>query len=556
MRYVRKNTIEHREYQVNVAEQASRENCVVVLPTGLGKTAVALQVIASHMASCSDAASADAAPAPAVLFLAPTRVLVNQHHEFLQNALTIDDLSLVTGEDAAARRKKLWGASVVCATPEIARNDMARGMISPDTFGLVIFDEAHRTVGDYAYSAIARMLEPAGPRILGMTATLPSDRDRATEIMARLRIASVAERSESSPDVRPYVQKTETEWFRVDLTPELREMQSLLKRALKSRCETLRARHVSVEENPSLSSLLRLRDYVLRRNRGAATPLFTAIRIHYALSILEAHGITPFLRFCERARKKKGAGTRELFEADANFAQALRIADRAKRGGIEHPKVAKLAELVGGIDGKILIFTSYRDSVDMICEALDGMGVSSGKLVGKAGQTGLKQKQQVETVRRFRDGEFRIMVATRVGEEGLDISEVNHVIFYDNVPSSIRYVQRRGRTGRRTVGRLIVLIAKGTIDETYYWIGKRKIKIAESMGGTMSGMLDLNRQGEDGDDDSGGDAVVGDDYIDDGDAGFPDGGRGGARASSTPSPRGSSGTKRPAAEGGGLDEYL
>ena len=148
------------------------------------------------------------------------------------------------------------------------------------------------------------------------------------------------------------------------------------------------------------------------------------------------------------------------------------------------------------------------------------------------------------------------MVATRVGEEGLDISEVNHVIFYDNVPSSIRYVQRRGRTGRRTVGRLIVLIAKGTIDETYYWIGKRKIKIAESMGGTMSGMLDLNRQGEDGDDDSGGDAVVGDDYIDDGDAGFPDGGRGGARASSSPSPRGASGAKQPAAEGGGLDEYL
>lgn len=544
MRYVRKNTIEHREYQVNVAEQASRENCVVVLPTGLGKTAVALQVIASHMASCSDDGPA------AVLFLAPTRVLVNQHHEFLQNALTIDDISIVTGEDAAARRKKLWGASVVCATPEIARNDLRRGMISPDTFGLVIFDEAHRTVGDYAYSAIAQMLEPAGPRILGMTATLPSDKDRATEIMARLHIASVAERNESSPDVRPYVQKTETEWFQVDLTPELREMQSLLKRALKSRCETLRARRVSVGEDPSLSSLLRLRDYVLRRNRGAATPLFAAIRIHYALSILEAHGITPFLKFCERARKKKGSGARALFEADADFGQALRLADRAKRDGIEHPKIAKLTELVGGIDGKILIFTSYRDSVDMICEALDGMGVSSGKLIGKAGQTGLKQKQQVEAVRRFRDGEFRIMVATRVGEEGLDISEVNHVIFYDNVPSSIRYVQRRGRTGRRTVGRLIVLIAKGTIDETYYWIGKRKIKIAESMGGTMSGMLDLNRQDGDGDDDA---VAVGDDYDDDdGDAddGVSDnGGRGRASA------RGASGAKQPAAEGG-LDEYL
>ena len=199
----------------------------------------------------------------------------------------------------------------------------------------------------------------------------------------------------------------------------------------------------------------------------------------------------------------------------------------------------------------------------MICGALDGMGVSSGKLIGKAGQTGLKQKQQVEAVRRFRDGEFRIMVATRVGEEGLDISEVNHVIFYDNVPSSIRYVQRRGRTGRRTVGRLIVLIAKGTIDETYYWIGKRKIKIAESMGGTMSGMLDLNRQGEGGDDDGDVVAVDGDDDNnnnddDDGDsdnggaaARSPDGAKSRTRASA----RGASGAKQPAAEGG-LDEYL
>ncbi|MEE8178891.1 MAG: helicase-related protein, partial [Nitrosopumilaceae archaeon] len=73
--------------------------------------------------------------------------------------------------------------------------------------------------------------------------------------------------------------------------------------------------------------------------------------------------------------------------------------------------------------------------------------------------------------------------------EGLDISEVNHVIFYDNVPSSIRYIQRRGRTGRKDVGKLIILIAKDTIDETYYWIGKRKITAAKNMGEKMSKVL-------------------------------------------------------------------
>ena len=486
-----------------MAQQASHENCMVVLPTGLGKTAVALQVIAKYLAMCDNKDSGMAASSQkddnknivpgAVLFLAPTRVLANQHYDFVSGALTIDDVSLVTGEDSITSRKKMWNASVICATPEITRNDLVRGMITPEMFGLVIFDEAHRTVGDYAYSGIAELIEEHNPLILGMTATLPSDREKATEIMARLRIARVSERSESSADVSPYIQDTKTEQFSVDLTPELKKMQELLRNALQARCRMLRSSGVSVDLNPSLSSLLRQRDYVLEQRRVVATPLFTAIRIHYALSILESHGVMPFLKFCERTGKKKGKGIRELFEVDPNFTRALGIArDYQKYHDVDHPKLGKLKELLKSIDGKVLIFTSYRDSVDMVCNTLDRMGIKSGKLIGKAGQTGLKQKQQIETVRRFRDGEFRVMVATRVGEEGLDIAEVNHVIFYDNVPSSIRYVQRRGRTGRKAAGRLIVLIAKGTIDEAYHWIGRRKIKAARTMGDTMSNLLEMN----------------------------------------------------------------
>lgn len=499
---MRKNRIELREYQSSMAAQASDENCMIVLPTGLGKTAVALQVIARYLAKCAEGSGtpqngkSDNSFVPgAVLFLAPTRVLASQHHDFVSEALTIDDVSLVTGEDAITARKKMWNASVICATPEITRNDLIRGMITPDMFGLVVFDEAHRTVGDYAYSGIAEMMEEHSPLILGMTATLPSDREKATEIMARLRIARVTERSESSADVAPYIQDTKTEQFSVDLTPELKKMQELLRNALQSRCRMLRSNGVSIDLNPSLSSLLRQREYVLQYKRAAATPLFTAIRIHYALSILEAHGVMPFLKFCERTVKKKGQGIRELFEVDPNFTTALGMArEYHKHHDVDHPKLGKLKDILEKIDGKVLIFTSYRDSVDMVCNTLNKMGIKSGKLIGKAGQTGLKQKEQVETVRRFRDGEFRIMVATRVGEEGLDIAEVNHVIFYDNVPSSIRYVQRRGRTGRKAAGKLIVLIAKGTIDEAYHWIGRRKIKAARSMGDTMSSLLEMNSQ--------------------------------------------------------------
>ena len=483
-KYIQKNSIEKRDYQVNLASQAIDENCIIVLPTGLGKTAIALTVIAEYLSKGSGG----------VLFLAPTRVLVNQHYEFLKEHLTLEDISLITGEDSIEKRTKLWKCSVICATPEIARNDFARGIISSEQFTLVIFDEVHRTVGDYAYSGIAERFEDTAVRLVGMTATLPSEKEKAREIMTRLKISCVAERNENSSDVKAYSQETRTEWIKVELPSELKTIQSLLKSSLDQRYDTLRENGIKLTSQQSLSALLRIRQFVLSQNRRSAKPLFTAIRIHYALNMLEVHGITPFLKFCARTQAKKGVGIKDLFELDPNFTKAVSFAKSAQSNGIEHSKILKLKEILESVPGKALIFTSYRDSVDLIFNKLNEMGIPAGILIGKAGDTGLKQKKQIETVQKFRDGIFQVLVATRVGEEGLDIAEVNQVIFYDNVPSSIRFVQRRGRTGRKDTGKLVVLIAKNTIDETYYWIGQRKIAASKSMGTKMTQLLEKNQK--------------------------------------------------------------
>jgi Fanconi anemia group M protein len=274
----------------------------------------------------------------------------------------------------------------------------------------------------------------------------------------------------------------------------MKAIQTLLKLSLDERYDILRKNGIKLAEQQSLSALLRIRQFVLTQNRRSAKPLFTAIRIHYALNILEAHGITSFLKFCERAQLKKGIGIKDLFELDPNFTRAIHLAKDAQSKGIEHSKILKLKEIIESVPGKALIFTSYRDSVDVIFNKLTEMGISAGILIGKAGETGQKQKKQIDTVQNFRDGLFRVLVATRVGEEGLDISEVNQVIFYDNVPSSIRFIQRRGRTGRKDTGKLVVLIAKNTIDETYYWIGKRKMTSAKSMGEKMTKTLQKNQE--------------------------------------------------------------
>jgi len=225
-KYVQKNSIEKRDYQVNLSNQAIKENCIVVLPTGLGKTAVALQVIAEYLSKGTGG----------VLFLA--------------------------GEDPIQKRTKLWNNSVICATPEIARNDLNREIVSPEQFNLVIFDEVHRTVGDYAYSVIAARFENSSARLVGMTATLPSEKEKATEILTKLRITSVAERTEDSPDVKPYIQETNTEWINVELPPELKSIQKLLKLALDQRYDILRKNGIRLAEQQSLSATLVILSFV------------------------------------------------------------------------------------------------------------------------------------------------------------------------------------------------------------------------------------------------------------------------------------------------------
>ena len=103
---------------------------------------------------------------------------------------------------------------------------------------------------------------------------------------------------------------------------------------------------------------------------------------------------------------------------------------------------------------------------EVAIEKLTEIGITAGILIGKSGETGLKQKKQIETVQKFRDGEFQVLVATRVGEEGLDISEVNQVIFYDNIPSSIRFIQRRGRTGRKVLPWLRIISVRSLWEQS------------------------------------------------------------------------------------------
>ncbi|MBN2110348.1 MAG: Hef nuclease, partial [Methanosarcinaceae archaeon] len=140
---------------------------------------------------------------------------------------------------------------------------------------------------------------------------------------------------------------------------------------------------------------------------------------------------------------------------------------------MEHVKQIVLEQLENKPESRVIVFANYRDTAEMVTAALaETEGIRPVRFVGQASRyrdKGLSQKQQVEIINRFKAGEYNTLVATSVAEEGLDIPSTDLVLFYEPVPSEIRSIQRKGRTGRKHEGRVVVLVTRGTRDEGYYW---------------------------------------------------------------------------------------
>jgi ERCC4-related helicase len=475
--FVKPESLEERHYQLELADICSKENTLAVLPTGLGKTAIALLAIANFLSKDPNSSS---------LVLAPTRVLVHQHHSFLGSHLTLpaDQIGVLTGEDPIAKRREVWSKLLVCATPQIVESDVHKGLCDLSRFCFIVFDEVHRAVGDYAYGTIASTYTELrkDARILGMTASLPTQKEKADEIVTRLKISRIEARDEKSTDVKPYIFKTGVQWVELDLSSGLKEIQQLVKYALNSRLELLEAASLvkrKAGRPPSLKDLLALRMKIDQiPDPGVRSALFSSIRLLHALNLVETQSLAAFRSFMERLiERKRGYGMNELLN-DSRVKLAFEKTNSALARGEEHPKIEEVLKLARTIlpGERAIVFASYRDSVNQIYSVLAKNGFSAGFLIGKSGQSGQTQKSQVKALEALRDGVYDILVATQVGEEGLDVADCNLVIFYDNVPSAVRFIQRKGRTGRQKEGRICVLLAKGTKDEAYYWMMRRRLR--------------------------------------------------------------------------------
>ena len=482
-----------RLYQESIFNTCTLHNTLVVLPTGMGKTAIFLMMAAYRL---------NLYPKSKILLLGPTRPLIEQYYEVFKKHFNIDEsrMAIFTGFVAPEKRQELWkNAQIVFSTPQGLENDIMSSRISLVDVSLLGFDECHRSTGDYSYNFVAKqyMKKALYPRILGLTASPGSDNEKIREVCSNLFIEKIEIRTVDDVDVNPYVQDVEIEKVFVELPDVFKDIKRYFDNTIKSKTRELEnygfvSRNLQYSKKNLLGLQAAIHAKIAKGEKNfeilkSVSLLAEIMKIQHAVELLETQGFEQLREYMDKLQHEAAAGktkaTQNLVK-DINFRSAY---IKLQHTNAEHPKLLELKRIIEeeldnsieeNASKKIIIFSQYRNSGSRITKMVNDSGFKAKLFVGQAKKkdTGLSQKKQKEMLEQFSISDFNVLVSSSVGEEGLDIPQVDLVIFYEPVPSAIRKIQRSGRTGRLEKGKIIMLITKDTIDEVYYHVARNKEK--------------------------------------------------------------------------------
>jgi ERCC4-related helicase len=496
-----------RLYQETIFATASQKNTLVVLPTGMGKTNIFLMLAAHRLTQY---------PKSKVLLIGPTRPLIEQYYRVFEKHFDIDkeQMAVFTGLVKPDERERQWNtAKVIFSTPQGLENDIIGNRIKLDEVSLLGVDEAHRAVGDYSYVFLAKQYHEKAkyPRILALTASPGADLEKINEVLQNLFIEDIEIRTDESPDVKPYVQELNLHWVKVDFPQEFREVHKYLVDCYRSKIAEIK--NLGLIETTNLESkrdILGLqahlqgelasgnRDFSVMRAISLAAE---ALKVQHAVELIETQGVEQLYKYLSEIERQARTSTVKAVQnlaRDINFRSALIRTTTLYEKRIEHPKFIELLRIVAQKRApgyKIMIFTQYRDSGQKIVDGLNRIGSRAVLFVGQAKKngSGLTQKRQIEILKEFEAGVYDVLVSSSVGEEGLDIPQVDCVIFYEPIPSAIRHIQRRGRTARLAKGEVLILMTVGTRDEAYRWTAHHKEKMMYRTLEQLRGKLQLRK---------------------------------------------------------------
>ncbi|KAL1682022.1 hypothetical protein EV122DRAFT_204431 [Schizophyllum commune] len=482
-----------RDYQFNIVKHCLFDNTIVALPTGLGKTFIAGVVMLNFYRWF---------PEGKVVFVAPTKPLVAQQIEASHKTCGIpgSDAVELTGNVPKAARERAWSEKrVFYMTPQTLLNDLTKGTCEALDIVLIVVDEAHRATGDYAYNQVVRYMMAKNPhfRLLALTATPGSTPEAVQNLIDGLHISNIEIRDENSIDLRQYIHEKVCSQHIIQMDANIRKIRDPLARLMTEIVKPIENLLRGTKDPCRINSFTpQAQQRELKSHQNwARVPLMHTSRLARIMGYLLEGTIGMCYNSVKEIEndvddpKKKGGkklASNPLFKEVAKALEQQRRPqpDPEHPGGFSmHPKMEKVKSIIidhfaqemaenegrdaDKIESRVMVFVTFREAVEEIVDALNFERplIRATKFVGqgldKKGGKGLAQKEQLATVEKFKAGEYNVLVATSIGEEGLDIGEVDLIVCYDAQKTPIRMLQRLGRTGRKRAGVVHVLLAEG-----------------------------------------------------------------------------------------------
>lgn len=493
-----------RDYQYSIVQNGLFHNLLVALPTGLGKTFIAATIMLNFFRWTKEAQ---------IVFVAPTKPLVAQQVNACFNVVGIprSTTTMLTGEQSPGLRAEEWASKrVFFMTPQTLENDLKSGIADPKRIVLLVVDEAHRATGNYAYVKVTSFLRRFNQsfRVLALTATPGSSVEQVQVVIDGLGISKIDIRTEESIDIRQYVHQRRTDEIVLDPSDEITMVKDLLSRALQPAVTQLCQQNAFYNRDPMSLTAYGLmqaqsnwhKSDVGRRAgqglKGMMRSLFSTLAsVAHSIKLLNYHGIGPFYQSIKDFRQPvedggKGGKYRKQIVQSTEFVKMMDLIRGwiNRDGFVGHPKQTYLCDTVLNhfLDAgegrlpegappsstRVIVFAEYRDSAEDIARVLNSHGpmVRASVFVGQADSArsaGMNQTKQLDTINKFKSGVFNVIVATSIGEEGLDIGQVDLIVLYDASSSPVRMLQRMGRTGRKRAGNVVCLLMRGKEEDNF-----------------------------------------------------------------------------------------
>ncbi|OHT06127.1 Type III restriction enzyme, res subunit family protein [Tritrichomonas foetus] len=468
------SNVTHRNYQYDISEMCFRYNTLVCLPTASGKTLIAAVVMMNFFRWY---------PKGKIIFMAPTRTLVNQQIEACSNFTNIskDKVIIMTGTNIYGKaREQMWKEKTVFfCTPQVVQNDLHNGRLDASKIVLLIVDEAHHASGKYAYSVVVRSIAARNSqfRVVGLSATPGSDMRAIQGVIFNLMISKVVYLDDNDPEIAKYQQKTDVEIIVVPLGADESTLEELLGQCIRQIAQPLQLKGHLRTSDPKLlnrgvfyemknfqQSPIKSKEFYNCMNLFSI--LLSLVNMKEKITKYGAQMLNQALKDFEK-KGKQTLEKKKLIDSSP-FQTLLRLAEKSKN--TSHPKLAQLGVILEdflnkNVHSKVIVFTQYRASAVSIEEHLKKIPVVKCSIFIGHNDTrqneGLDESTQIEIISLFRKGNINCIIATSVGEEGLDIGEVDLIVCYDTSSSPLKTVQRMGRTGRKKNGKVIFLMAEG-----------------------------------------------------------------------------------------------